>query len=688
MPFSSGSVANRAETDRIVLLTDSDRWHASFENPENGGSGVEKSPTGSMPPPATGRALRRNPPPPSPLRNAAAQSRQEEQVTDTQRFGDAEGSMQLEPHGNVDASTLVHATQHAARAPASSPDIPLAKRVRMAEPARLPPTVEAQVVPDSDDVSAPVAGPSRPRNVVSASSPKATEPHAGGSKSSKPASATAKGKRRAPVAEASVDAIDFLADVQMGETNYDDIPTARNAKGRAKPASTGAPKPPSVDKGKRRAEAPERDGDDTAPLPKRKKKLRASGSSNFEIEIQLSPARSRGSTGGSIRSSPSVPTTARKSVKSAAGSTVATPSEAKAGPAPKKRKVKAEPKRRSTTGSARTKRTATPVTDETSAGPSRRRSTTSDVSGREGTADIKPTLRQPLMGPFTRVFGLWRDDQCFYPGEIRAVTSGTFTVRFDDGNSGKLSAAELRYSRLVPGDRVRLCGADTDGAPNNRQDLVVVGVDRPEPVDRSDRQDADDDGPEVQLRAGDMVTLKDPDGTQCRLPVSSLLVTGFCGAQFHDRQPTTAELAAFEAPTSKRGESPRLTAAPKPITIPFMEPSAKSRSMLMFSRTAFILTKADRLKDGRASIDLEEYGATMIDWPHLCKVDAVVSDPTAPPKVTFAEADFADIDEIFLLSDRHCSTPKYLAALALGIPCLSTEFVLQSIKEVRQGSRL
>ena len=80
--------------------------------------------------------------------------------------------------------------------------------------------------------------------------------------------------------------------------------------------------------------------------------------------------------------------------------------------------------------------------------------------------------------------------------------------------------------------------------------------------------------------------------------------------------------------------------------------------------------------------DLEEHGATVIDWQHLFKVKQAARDDAAP-ELVFRSAEFAHIEDIFLLTNRACQTSKYLVSLALGVPCLSKELAVQSMAAVR-----
>lgn len=625
----------------------------------------------------------------------------------------------------MDASTLAQATQRMQPVSESSPEVPLAKKARRVGPSKASVSFAAGVIPDSDGPtsSEPIAGPSRITagpsedlgdELSPLGSPRRQESPAPATKAPAKGMAkpTTKGKgksargRRLLVSTESRDVLDLLADTkpedaaaaEQEETNYDDVPTTRNAKGRSRRTSGGAdrPSPPpksgpkskTVDKGKRRADEPpvgheHGEGDAASPRKKKKQKLSVPTADDFELDIVVGPASSRLST--PAQSSPPNQTNRAAAARPPTTTT-------KTAAAKKKGKVKAEPKRRSTTGSARavaSSAAAAAAEDAPLAGPSRRRSAPADGSVREASVvDEKPRVRRlPESAPFRRVFGLWRDDHCFYPGEIEWASSGTVFVRFDDTNTGKLRPSEIRYCRLDKGDRVLYLGRDVDGPADIRQQLIVVDV---EQTARRDAEELDGLGDD-HLQPDDLVTVRSPDGREYRVPLKTLFIPGNRAPQLEKSRPTSSELTALEESKAKDGETEsnetesrnveaKLAPAPKKFSLPAFEGTRTATSI--FSRTAFIVTKADRLKEGRATLDLAPYGAVMIDWPHLFRVRAAAADLKAPPQVEFQMEDFADIDEIFLLSDKHCSTPKYLAALALGIPCLSPDFATQSIKEV------
>jgi hypothetical protein len=92
-----------------------------------------------------------------------------------------------------------------------------------------------------------------------------------------------------------------------------------------------------------------------------------------------------------------------------------------------------------------------------------------DGSAREASVvDEKPRVRRlPESAPFRRVFGLWRDDHCFYPGEIEWASPGSRTVGVlaQIQNAVALVEAAVADLRRAQFARVRVVSATTISRP-------------------------------------------------------------------------------------------------------------------------------------------------------------------------------------------------------------------------------
>lgn len=77
---------------------------------------------------------------------------------------------------------------------------------------------------------------------------------------------------------------------------------------------------------------------------------------------------------------------------------------------------------------------------------------------------------------------------------------------------------------------------------------------------------------------------------------------------------------------------------------------------------------------------IERHGGTIIQADDL--FDIIGSEGGGAIEVTFPSDAFFGIHSIVLVSDRPSTTPKFLTALALEIPCVSRQFVVESIARV------
>ncbi|GAA6029427.1 hypothetical protein JCM8097_003673 [Rhodosporidiobolus ruineniae] len=512
----------------------------------------------------------------------------------------------------------------------------------------------------------------------------------------KSTTSTSKGKGKGKQRAASEDEDELDSDPEAAvdaveETNYSELPTGRNAKKRSPSKKKVVAPPPASKKGKgkKRAEAvssaEESDDEEVASekaeeseeeQPARKKRKASSATVDEAEEQEEEPApRRRASTGKKA-----APTKKEKGK----GKAVA--------PAPKEKKV-VRTALRARTGSVSSSATAasrTPEPHQPIAGPSRRRLRSVDEDVGDGAVspantDAKSTssasLKQkgalPDSAPFHRVFGLWRDDAQFYPGMIVTYSGGFFHIVFDDNSKGKLRPDELRRCELKRGDLVQYFGNE---AETETQQTTLDGDVQ---VMRVERDGETVDGGE--LRRDDIVLVastNDDEGRVERLEVSAIRIRPRHGSQLDDRKLTDKDLASFNAVAPKQPIAPLpLSSPPKAYAVDRIDVNTSSTGL--FARTAFIVTSAT--KQSRTEKEafpalLESHGATVITWEHLFSVTASKK-TTKPPEVFFHRIDFERIDEIFLLADRPSTTPKFLIALALGVPCISKEFAVDSISQ-------
>lgn len=310
------------------------------------------------------------------------------------------------------------------------------------------------------------------------------------------------------------------------------------------------------------------------------------------------------------------------------------------------------------------------------------------------TADIKPfKSKLPASRPFERVFGCWRDDGWMYPGTIIQVTSGTFQILFDDESKGRLKPEEVRRCELQRGDFVRYRG---DEEPDTETQFAVLAEDVQ--VFRVERGDDGEDA-QGELKRDDVVAATNPnipladqpkfaaqDRLQ-RLQVAAIAIHPSRTHQFDNRRLTNVELAAFEGRTLKATKPLSLLSVPLEQRLPSVAVNRSKDGV--FSRMGFLVTSAESTNEADKTAfatSLTEHGATILEVGHLFSVQKFGEDQKLAVK--FHDDDFGGVDTIVLVADRPCTTNKYLIALALGIPCISQQFVHASIKDVSLLPRL
>ncbi|ORY58659.1 hypothetical protein BCR35DRAFT_309384 [Leucosporidium creatinivorum] len=319
-----------------------------------------------------------------------------------------------------------------------------------------------------------------------------------------------------------------------------------------------------------------------------------------------------------------------------------------------------------------------------------RHSVASSEQGGNKSTTSGAKIKLPSAAPFTRIFGLWRDDGWLYPGTIVGVVSGHVKVIFDDESKGKLKFSEIRRCELKRGDYIRYRGDEIDTetqAAVLHRDVRVYRVERGEEgVDVEGILEPTD---VVVVSKEELALEQQPEESRRdrlqRLELAAITIAPEHAAQLDDRKPSPADIVAFEGRPQKPIKALSLLKIP---AAPALEPIASNKKIGLFSRMAFLLTNTpakgtDAEKTAFLSL-LHEHGATVIDLGHLFTARA--GDKEGEATLEFSRnATVKNIDTILLLADRPCTTSKYLVALALGIPCISSRFIESSIHD---GARL
>ncbi|KAJ3544929.1 hypothetical protein NM688_g5690 [Phlebia brevispora] len=241
-----------------------------------------------------------------------------------------------------------------------------------------------------------------------------------------------------------------------------------------------------------------------------------------------------------------------------------------------------------------------------------------------------------------RVFALWRLTNSFYSGTVRSACpnlAGRYNILFDDTDTDTVAITKLRRCELRVGDNVQL-------AKNNQQ-AVVVDVSR--------------------FATEEVVTIEIDDGTKHRVDmhVKGLMIASrTITTDWKDRM-LCAEDTVLE------GSS--------------VPPSSSQSGKLIFHRTAFVLSFSPGFhnvdaKKGSLASSIKKCGGTVLDdWASLFTLDGHYT--TTGKKWHIRKEDvklsskYDKLSKVFLLSDEPNHKPRFLIALALGIPCLNVQWL-------------
>lgn len=473
---------------------------------------------------------------------------------------------------------------------------------------------------------------------------------------SKAKSRPAKGKGKGKQAADSPDELDLLdkdapaADDDgddepfFQETNYEDPPhlntTRRTSRGRTSAASASAPSPVAVGKRRQSNAAVE------APAPKRPKAAPAKKAvPKADAAPKKKPGRPR-----------------KNAARGASASASVEPENAVAGPSRVRFQDDADGDGDVDTDGG----------SEQSAGP----------ETKPGKGYLKSRL--PSSAPFKRVFGYYPPTEAFYPCTILKVVGGELKVQFDDKTKGSLKYDDARRCELEVGDGLAFNGEDV-GETETQQTVLLDKI----RVIRVERGTSGNNAT-GELFPDDVVVVtpcvvpperQDAPEKKERVMVEAILVPSSLAAQLDNRKLTPGDIAGLEG-RDRNAKLALLTVEPeKGVTAVEVNPLKTG----LFSGYGFIVTEPDSTtKTATFDKQLSKHGGTKVSLEQL--FDVVLVPESAQVALRFDPAAFADIHTILLLTDSPHTTPKYLVALALGIPCVSMVLVSDSIKNVGTAS--
>lgn len=576
----------------------------------------------------------------------------------------------------------------------------------------------AQSPPPSQDI--PLAGVKLPSPKRSALAERQI-PRAG--PSSSPRQPRSRARESSPLSDPAEDPNNHFSD--MEETNYDALPTIGNAKTSKKAKKKAAAVPAKPVKKKVETKSRKTRSTTSEAVASTSKATKKKGKKAAVDESTMMPP-----PGLVIASGSKTTTRTRPAADQSAASTSTRASASKKNPAtdPKgKGKAKAIPSPADDSGHASIDQQQ-PLVDE----PTR------ILNQDQIDMGIEDGLRPDL--PYNRFFVKWPVDKCFYPADIVEVEHDRVKVRFSDETETTVSYRDLRQLKLrnddpiqyagyeetqqatealydthrvyeinwadlsgqiVPEDTVlgsnMICAVKLESKPSVKRRWLVAAIKIPYAPKENANVLADRMLTEGQINSLKASAPPDPLAGNAALIIrnSSRSTRGSSAA------PAVSTEARKSASTASRRSASTVPPAENTRTTPTRSTSASSSRSVrqqgnLFKGYGFLLTGFEergtpteerngpptmghyRTTD-KAALQhrvLQEGGVIVDDMSDLVMV---IDDDDGEVELEFkTSGKFSKLENIYLLADRPFPSEKYLMAVALGVPCLSTAWIDES----------
>lgn len=351
--------------------------------------------------------------------------------------------------------------------------------------------------------------------------------------------------------------------------------------------------------------------------------------------------------------------------------------------------------------------------------------TAKDISVPPQLPDLQTNVSFADQGPLpmtasNRVFAHFNgSNPAFHPATCLEMISGDdprYRVRFEDGTIDVISGYGIKRLELRPGDVVKV---DLPGARKlnyiveGMQDQHVSSVTRdPATPSRRGRTAPSNDSafPEVDVYGNATVLISpkqrqsvggdQPESSQIAVPLVLVYLTQTMWTAFKNRQYTHS--------SNKSQTTVGLQTPSEQLSTP-STPSSRTRRVKssglgqaysatvghkigdgLFKNMAFAVTNIDRAEENeRIKYCISTNGGDILSTglDELFHIPAL-SRTTSPADLN-ADTSFRltaagkDIGFTCLIADKHCRTAKFIQALALGIPCLSTRWITHCVSKQR-----
>ncbi|KDR81687.1 hypothetical protein GALMADRAFT_239810 [Galerina marginata CBS 339.88] len=268
---------------------------------------------------------------------------------------------------------------------------------------------------------------------------------------------------------------------------------------------------------------------------------------------------------------------------------------------------------------------------------------------------VASTASRGMNAPGTRVFALWKQDGHYYPGTVHAFQANSrYVIKFDDTTNGNVTLEQMRLCQLKVGDDVLY---------SNRTRPARVTV----VVDDVDNSYVDvDDGDSIKS-----ILIRD-------LRIAHKTIT----YAWKDRMVDPDLVSSTLKPVK-----PKLSPSPSRMSVTSL-PATRGNQKKLFGKTGLIVTLSavngnwekekekvmNAVKSGGGIVVDELSTIFRMEGKHYANNSRWVL-----KKEDVQWVGNEEIERIFVLADDPNQKPKFLIGLALGIPCLSTSWLHDSV---------
>lgn len=252
------------------------------------------------------------------------------------------------------------------------------------------------------------------------------------------------------------------------------------------------------------------------------------------------------------------------------------------------------------------------------------------------------------IGPQIRVLAAWNSQ--YFPAQINCREGTQYKVSYDDGDIGLVGLAKLRRLELRTGDEVRW------GKSKWERGTVHEFIDRPR----------------IGEKHGYTLKVVHAQSNSILEPESVFHVSKAQIKTWDDRKLDPAELEVVRNYTAV-AESPVTRANSKRMTEPDVDMDyfwSKAGFVITGNSTTLERERVVHLINERGGRIIEEWTDVFSQMGHFTTSNLWVA--TQDDLVFDGDQDY---EHIYLLSDVPCRKPKYLMALALGVPCISFRWI-------------